>query len=55
MENSIDTYLKDYTFFTGATVGTELWEELQLDKRILEEQGEVITYNLNDLDGQHEQ
>lgn len=45
-----NTYLKDYTFYTGATVGTELHEELQLDKRILEEQGEVITYNLKDLE-----
>jgi hypothetical protein len=49
VENRLDTYLKGYTFYTGATVWTELWEELQLEKRILEEQGEVITYNVNDL------
>lgn len=49
MENRLDTYLKGYTFYTGANVWTELYEELQLEKRILEEQGEVITYNVNDL------
>jgi hypothetical protein len=49
VEIRTDTYLKDYTYLTGATVWTELWEELQLEKRILEEQGEVNIYNLNDL------
>ena len=49
MEIRTDTYLKDYTYLTGANVWTELYEELQLDKRILEEQGEVHSYNLNDL------
>lgn len=45
----LDTYLKDYTYLTGATVATELYEELELERRILEEQGECITYNLKDV------
>lgn len=51
MENRQTTYLKDMPYWTGATVGTLLAEELELEKRILEEQGECITYNLKDLEG----
>lgn len=49
VDNATNTYLKDYTYLTGATVWTELYEELELERRIIEEQGECITYNLNDL------
>ena len=30
-------------YWTGATIGTLIMEDLKLEKRILEEQGEVIT------------
>lgn len=36
-------------YCTGANVGAWLTEELALEKRILEEQGEVNAYNLRDL------
>lgn len=43
------TYLKDYSHYTGANLWTELLGEWQESKRILEEQGKVKIYNLNDL------
>ena len=42
-----DTYLKDYTHYTGATLYTKLMDEWQESKRILEEQGEVKIYYLD--------
>lgn len=50
VKECIDTYLKDYKYYTSANLWTELMEELRLEKRILEEQGEVITYNIKDLE-----
>lgn len=44
-----DTYLKDMPYFTGATIGTLIMEDLKLEKRILEEQGECDTYNIKDI------
>ncbi len=43
-----DTYLKDYTHYTGGTLWSELMEEWKEAKRILEEQGEVKIYYLDE-------
>ena len=50
MTKKRDTYLKDMPHWTGGTIGTLLAEDLKLKKRILEEQGECITYNLKDVE-----
>lgn len=44
-----NTYLKDYSHYTGATLYTKLLDEWQESKRILEEQGDVKIYYLDDL------
>jgi len=42
-----NTYLQDYSHFTGATLYTELLEDWKESRRILEEQGEIKIYYLD--------
>lgn len=47
-----NTYLKNYSHYTGANMYTQLLDGWKESRRILEEQGEVKIYNIKDLPGE---